>query len=105
MHNNGCFELVSLFSTGNTYITMSQANEKGKERKVVASGVKPRASGLSSVAERWRLKPGFDSQWHHLSFFPISVSKVTNGPDCLQLDDHDWSSDCGGALSIGLPML
>ena len=26
-------------------------------------------------------------------------------PICLSLDDHNWSSDCGGVPSIGLPML
>ena len=25
--------------------------------------------------------------------------------DCLSLDNHYWSSDCGGVPSIGLPML
>ena len=41
-----------------------------------------------------------------LSFpLPFQRSTDSNGPNCLSLDDYYWSSDCGGVLSIGLPML
>ena len=81
----------------------SRATE-GKERGVAVGGYR------SSVTERWRLKletlgliPGGTT---FLSF-PLLFQRSTdsNGPDCLSLDDHYQSSDCGGVPSIGLPML
>ena len=42
----------------------------GRVRGVVVGGCR------SSVAEHWRRDPGFDSRWHHFSFFPFAVSKV-----------------------------
>ena len=62
------------------------------------------------VREHWRLKPealglilGVTT---FLSFpLPFQSSTDSNGPDCLSLDNHCRSSDCGGVPSIGLPML
>ena len=75
---------------------------KGKERGVAVGGCR------SSVAERWWLKPealgSIPSGATFLSFtLPFQRSTDSNGPDCLSLDSHYQSPDCGGVPSIGLP--
>ena len=76
-----------------------------KDKREVAVGGCP-----SSVAEHWWLKPdalGSIPVGTTLLSFPLPFQRSTdsNGPDGLLLDNHYWSSDCGGVPSIGLPML
>ena len=64
----------------------------------------------SSVVERWRLKPGalgsIPGGTTFLSFALLfQRSTDSNGADCLSLDDHYQSLDCGGVPSIAFPML
>ena len=37
--------------------------------------------------------------------FMMIGDRLIEDTDCLRLDDHYWSSDCGRVPSIGLPML
>ena len=38
---------------------------------------------------------------NHFSFFPFAVSNVSNGQNCLSLDDLYWSSDLGEPCPSG----
>ena len=77
---------------------------KGKERGMVVSGRR------GSVAEHWLLKPetlGSIPGGATFLSFPLLFQRSTdsNGPDCLSLDDHYRSLDCGKVPFNGLPML